>query len=129
VFEIIEAMILVIAIEIGIPPYLALSIALEENQALDPLAVHINTDGSRDLGIMQLNNSWFKGNWQDPETNIRAGCEHIKWLLSLPDLNVWESVVCYNSGYQGYKNGPPQSSIEYACRVFYRWNEYRGYRW
>ncbi|MDR1073013.1 MAG: transglycosylase SLT domain-containing protein [Treponema sp.] len=67
-FEVIEALILSIAIEVGVPPYLALSIALEENTTLNPLAVHTNLDGSRDLGIMQLNDSWFQGNWQDPET-------------------------------------------------------------
>lgn len=83
----IEALILAIALEVGIPPYFALSIALTENPTLDPLAVNVNSDNTLDRGVMQLNSSWFNGVWWDPEENIRAGCEHIKWLLSLPDMN------------------------------------------
>jgi soluble lytic murein transglycosylase-like protein len=123
----IEALIISIAIEIGIPPYLALSIAIEENRALNPLAVHINGDGSRDLGVMQLNDSWYRGDWQDPETNIRAGCGHIKWLLSLTGMNYWLAAVAYNCGYGRLIEKPPDASIEYANRVFARWNAYRRY--
>jgi soluble lytic murein transglycosylase-like protein len=75
----IEALIVVIALEIGVPPYLVLAIAYTENPSLDPSAAHKNNDGTLDLGIMQLNSSWYKDtNWMDPETNIRAGCEYIK---------------------------------------------------
>jgi soluble lytic murein transglycosylase-like protein len=128
-FEIIKAMILVIAIETGIPPHLALSIALEENQELDPLAVHINTDGSRDLGVMQLNDSWFQGNWQDPEINIRAGCGLIKELIGKPGMNYWLVCIAYNCGYGRLLEKPPDASIDYANRVFARWNGYRGYQY
>jgi soluble lytic murein transglycosylase-like protein len=120
-------MIITIAIEVGVPPYLALSIALEENQALNPLAVHINNNGSRDLGIMQLNDTWFKDNWQDPETNIRAGCELIKELIGKPGMNYWLVCVAYNCGYGRLLERPPNASIEYANRVFNRWNAYRRY--
>jgi soluble lytic murein transglycosylase-like protein len=126
-FEIIEAMILAIAIDVGVPPYFALSIALTENQLLDPLAVHTNADGSRDLGVMQLNNSWFNGDWQDPKTNIRAGCELIKELMSKPDMNFWQVCIAYNCGYGRFLDKPPDVSIDYANRVFERWNVYRHY--
>jgi soluble lytic murein transglycosylase-like protein len=127
-FEIIQAMIITIAIEVGVPPYLALSIALEENNTLNPLAVHINSDGSRDLGVMQLNDSWFQGNWQDPKINIRAGCELIKELISKPRMNYWLVAVAYNCGYGRFlEKPPPNVSIEYANRVFARWNVYRHY--
>jgi soluble lytic murein transglycosylase-like protein len=126
-FEIIEALILAIALEVGIPPYLALSIALEENSMLNPMAVHINADGSRDLGIMQLNDSWYRGNWQDPETNIRAGCELIKELIGKPGMNYWLVCVSYNCGYSRLLEKPPGASIEYANRVFERWNKYQKY--
>jgi soluble lytic murein transglycosylase-like protein len=126
-FEVIAAMILAIAAETGIPPYLALSIAIEENQKLDPLAVHINDDGSRDLGVMQLNDSWFKGRWQDPENNIRAGCELIKELTGKPGMNYWLACIAYNCGYGRLLEKPPDASIEYANRVFARWNVYRRY--
>jgi soluble lytic murein transglycosylase-like protein len=123
----IEALILAIALEVGVPPYFALAIAYTENPTLNPLAVHKNPDGTFDRGIMQLNSSWYKGNWQDPETNIRAGCEHIKWLLSLPGMNYWLVCVAYNCGYGRLLEKPPDISIEYANRVFARWNVYRRY--
>jgi soluble lytic murein transglycosylase-like protein len=124
----IEALILAIALEVGVPPYLTLAIALTENPALDPLAVHENPDGTLDRGIMQLNSSWYNGDWQDPETNIRAGCEHIKWLLSLPNMNFWLVAVAYNCGYGSLRSGNvPNISIDYANRVFSRWNVYRRY--
>jgi soluble lytic murein transglycosylase-like protein len=126
-FEIIKAVIMAAAVEAGIPPYLALSVALEENPALDPLAVNVNFDGSRDLGVMQLNDSWFKGSWQDPETNIRAGCALIKELLGKPGMNYWTACIAYNCGYGRLLEKPPDASIEYANRVFRRWNAYRGY--
>jgi soluble lytic murein transglycosylase-like protein len=125
----IAALILTIAAEVGIPPYLALSVALTENPALDPLAVHVNANGSQDLGVMQVNNSWFTGNWQDPETNIRAGCEHLKWLIRQPGVTTWwDAVIAYNCGLTRFIAGPPAVSIEYANRVYKKWNEYREYK-
>jgi soluble lytic murein transglycosylase-like protein len=123
----IEALILAIALEVGIPPYFALSIALTENPTLNPLAINVNSDGTLDRGIMQLNSSWFNGAWRDPEENIRAGCNHIKWLLSLPGMNYWLAAVAYNCGYGRLLENPPNVSIEYANRVFARWNVYRCY--
>jgi soluble lytic murein transglycosylase-like protein len=126
----IEALIVAIALEIGVPPYLVLAIAHTENPTLDPLAIHENNDGTFDRGIMQLNSSWYKDkNWMDPETNIRAGCEHIKWLLSLPNMNYWTVVVSYNCGYSRFIQGPPEISLDYADQVFIRLNQYRRYRW
>jgi soluble lytic murein transglycosylase-like protein len=126
-FEVIQAMIIAIAIEAGIPPYFALSIALTENQNLDPLAIHINSDGSRDLGVMQLNDSWYRGNWQDPEENIRSGCELIKELIGKSGMNYRLVCIAYNCGYGRLLEKPPDVSIEYANRVFTRWNVYRRY--
>jgi soluble lytic murein transglycosylase-like protein len=123
----IEVLILAIALEVGIPPYFALSIALAENPTLDPLAVNVNKNGTIDRGVMQLNSSWFNGAWQDPEENIRAGCEHIKWLLSLPGMNYWLAAIAYNCGYSRLRESPPEASIEYANKVFARWNAYRKY--
>jgi soluble lytic murein transglycosylase-like protein len=126
----IAAMILAIASSAGVPPYFALSVALTENPALDPLAVHVNENGSRDLGVMQLNDSWFTGDWQDPETNIRDGCELIRWLMRQPGITTyWDVALTYNCGYYRFMAGPPMVSVEYACRVYEKWNAYRGYRW
>ena len=124
--EKIIALILLIAAEFGLPPYYVLSIALTENETLDPLAVNVNRNGTRDLGVMQVNSSWFKGDWRDPETNIRAGCKLIK-ELSDKGLNWWQVAIAWNCGYGRLisAQGPPNSSIEYANRVFERWNTYK----
>ena len=128
-FEYIVVLILTIAAEVGIPPNFALAIALEENPRLDPLAQYVNEDGTIDRGIMQLNSSWYNGNWQDPETNIRAGCLHIKSLIQEEVLNTyWAVAVAYNCGYARYtsERGPPESSAGYGARVMHRWHELEG---
>jgi len=121
------ALIIAIAIEMGIPSWLAVSIALEENPTLNPLAVNENENGTFDRGIFQLNSSWYNDEfWFDPETNIRAGCAYIKELMCKPGVNTWWSVaVCYNAGY-GRLNNPPETSIEYAGRVISRWRAIDG---
>jgi soluble lytic murein transglycosylase-like protein len=126
----IEALIITIALDVGVSQYLVLSIAYTENPTLDPLAINKNINGTLDRGIMQLNSSWYKNeNWMDPEENIRAGCEHIKWLLSLPNMNFWTVAVSYNCGYSRFIQGPPEKSLDYADQVFMRLNQYTKYRW
>ena len=126
---VIAALILSIAIEVGIPPKYAMAIAVTENAALDPLAVNVNANGTYDRGVMQLNSSWHNGDWQDPETNIRAGCLYIKQLKDR-GLNYWQIAIAYNAGYSRLVNGkPPDSSIEYANRVLAKWQELEGNKW
>ena len=120
------ALIIAIAVEMGIPSGFAVSIALEENPSLNPLAVNENENGTFDRGIMQLNSSWFTGNWQDPETNIRAGCALLRELMNRPGINTfWAVALCYNAG-RGRLNNPPDASIEYAGRVMSRWRAMDG---
>ena len=126
-YAIITALILSIAAEIGIPPEFALSIALEENHALNPNAINKNKDGTYDGGIFQLNSSWYKGDIFDPETNIRAGCQHIKTLIDDQRLNTyWGVAASYNCGIGRFLSdeGPPLQSIDYAGRVMNRWIEF-----
>jgi len=123
----IMSLIISIAMSMNIPPYFVLSIATVENPALNPMAVNANENGTVDKGIMQLNSSWYKDeNWPDPETNIRAGCAHIKQILSLPEVNTyWSAAVVYNAGYSRLNN-PPDQTIEYANKVMRRWAELSG---
>ena len=116
-------LILAIAAEYDVPPKFALSIALQENSALCPLAVsQPNADGSMDLGVMQLNNRYFYNiDWQCPETNIRAGVIHIRQLIDNPQTQTyWDVALAYNSGL-GRLEDPPDSAIEYANQVMWRW--------
>ena len=123
--EAIIALILTIATEFSLPPYFVLSIALTENETLDPLAVNVNKNGTKDLGIMQVNDFWFKGDWKDPEINIRAGCQHIKKIIEIPEITTyWIVAACYNAGTAWLQTGsPPASSLTYADRVMDKWNE------
>ena len=129
----IASLILTIALEVGIQPYFALAIALEENWTLNENAISKpNKNGSRDYGLFQLNDSVYdmeKINWRDPATNIRLGCEHIKYLLGRPEMTTYFDVaVSYNAGCSWLVNGhdPPAKSVEYACKVIQRWNELSG---
>jgi soluble lytic murein transglycosylase-like protein len=115
-------LLLAIALEFSLPSYFVVAIARVENPTYDAAITHRNTDGTYDLGIMQLNTSWYKDpNWDDPETNIRAGCKHIKMLRS-QGLTWYEVAIAYNCGLQKLRSGkPPNSSIDYAARVFEVW--------
>ena len=126
-------LILSIAVEIGVPPYFALAIALEENHNLDPLRVSPpNQNGTVDLGVMQLNSQYFGHiNWRDPETNIRAACRLIKEIMAMPAIcTYWTVAICYNAGTRWLVNDdkPPDSSIDYATRVIARWGEIDRFR-
>jgi soluble lytic murein transglycosylase-like protein len=129
-YTVIMCLILSIAAEMEIPPYFALAIAVEENWTLNPLAVSpINENGTVDRGIMQLNSRYFDIDWSDPETNIRAGCRLIKYLITRPEINTyWAAAVAYNCGYAGYlrDGGPPEKSVAYGGRVMKRWLELQG---
>jgi soluble lytic murein transglycosylase-like protein len=124
-------LILSIAVEVGVPPYFVLAIALEENPTLDPLMVSPpNRNGTVDLGVMQLNSQYF-GNldWRDPETNIRAACQLIKEIMAVQGIGTyWTVAICYNAGTRWFVNNekPPDSSIDYGGRVMVRWNELDG---
>jgi len=132
-FDVIVALILFIAADVGIPPYFALAIALEENSALNPYETNReNTNRTVDLGIMQLNSEYYGHiDWSDPETNIRAGCLHIKDLMNQPGINTyWSVAAAYNCGYYRFISsaGPPEVSVNHANRVMERWLVLEGVR-
>jgi soluble lytic murein transglycosylase-like protein len=124
------ALILAIALEVGVDGPLAVEIAKKENQKLDPHKIGVTGD----LGIMQLNPNyidyfvvkyWDKPgvfDWKNPEHNIYVGLRHLKYLLSKPGYNVWKALVAYNAGEGAVRSGdPPNSSIEYANYIMSRW--------
>jgi soluble lytic murein transglycosylase-like protein len=137
------ALLISISAEVGIDPFLAQALALQENPAMNPtLIVGPNRDGTYDLGIMGLNDAyvntfvkayWDKTwtfNWREPYDNIYIGLKHLKWLIDRPEVNTpWFALVSYNCGLQGMMNGPPDESVEYANAVFRRYNSLRKYKW
>ena len=126
--EVVKALILAIALEYGVPPEFALAIAFTENWTLNPRAVSPpNRNGTRDWGVFQLNENYFcMVAWYDPETNIRQGVRHIRWLMEHPRTCTWWSVaVAYNAGINRLSR-PPESTLRYADAVMRRFNEFTG---
>jgi soluble lytic murein transglycosylase-like protein len=126
------ALILAIALEVGIDGSLAVSVAVTENAAFE--SDKIGATG--DLGVMQLNPGyigyfieqyWDKPGvfeWKNPEHNIYVGLRHLKRLLSIAEFNEWQAIMAYNCGEQAVRSGaPPESSIEYANAVYIAWKE------
>ena len=139
--EVIVAMIISIATVVGIPPNFALAIAYAEHwngsiadtDIREDRVSRANWDGSRDVGVMQLNNNYFDHLISlDAEQNITAGCRHIRWLASLREIQTWWVVaLCYNAGASWLMNGlaPPASSLHYAdlvMQIFYELDGIRG---
>jgi soluble lytic murein transglycosylase-like protein len=103
------------------------ALAIVENPTLSSTAIHYNNDGTRDLGLMQLNDSWYKGDWQNPITNITAACKLIRELLDY-DLNYYQVAIAYNCGYTRFLQGPPNESINHAVKVFEVWGKLERYK-
>lgn len=85
----------------AVSPHLLLAIAKTES-SLNPSAVNHNSNGTVDIGLMQINSLWadqLGQTWDhlnDPCTNVMAGA----WILSqcVRDYGyTWQAVGCYHS--------------------------------
>jgi hypothetical protein len=141
---VILSLLISIATEVGIDPCLAQAVALQENPLLiSELVAGPNNNGTYDYGIMGLNSAyvdyfvvqyWDKEgvfSWKNPEHNIYVGLRHLKYLIDVSRSNIWLALIFYNSGQKWYIDGsnPPMSSVDYANRIFTRWNSSRNYKW
>jgi hypothetical protein len=137
------ALIIAVSAEVGIDPYLGQSLVLQENPGLVPyLVAGPNNNGTYDLGLTGLNSAYLEHfverywnkpwifDWREPYDNLYVGLSHLCYLTKLPKTTTWLALIFYNAGRKWYIDGntPPDSSIEYACKVFERWNRYRGYK-
>jgi hypothetical protein len=118
---------------VGVPLGVALAILVEENPDLDFSAIHVNANGTRDLGLWQLNERWLERDflarhwdrgeafrWDDPFHSTYVAVRHIRWLYQR-GINHWQVILAYNCGYGALEaNEVPGSSVEYANRVFSR---------
>lgn len=100
-----------------------------ENPKFDPLCVHLNDNGTADLGLFQLNSKYlehfkdkywdfpFEFNPMNAFHNAYVAVRHIGELYRL--LNDWDGVVmAYNCGYTSVILGSvPQSTTIYLERV------------
>jgi hypothetical protein len=118
----IAALIVTVAVEFSIPPGFMLALATIENPTFSVSAVNINSDGTTDRGIMQLNSSWYDGDPYDIEDHLRQAAALIRSLYDDYRLNWWQVAVAYNCGIKRVlEKAPPNSSIEYANKVYALW--------
>lgn len=94
-----------------ITPKLLCSFAKVESKE-DPKAINRNTNGSFDVGVMQINSSWLPilskygitlNDLFYPKTNIMVGA----WVLSQCHASFgesWKAIDCYNKGAKRAKN-------------------------
>jgi len=102
----------------GIHPYLLYAIAKTES-GLNPRALNRNTNGSRDLGLMQINSSWLpklakygitEEQLYEPCVNLEVGA----WILAdnMRRLGTtWSAVGAYNAV-------SPHKQLAYAMKVY-----------
>lgn len=86
----------------GVQASLLRAIAQQES-SLKPRAIHYNSNGTYDFGVMGINSGWYKklgkALWDqlaDPCTNINVGA----WILAdcvKSHGYTWEAVGCYNA--------------------------------
>ncbi len=89
----------------GIAPSVLSAIARTESR-FDPTALHINPDGSSDVGLMQVNSRWFPALRRSgiPPAALYQQCTSIwagAWILAQVFARhgyTWESIGAYNAG-------------------------------
>lgn len=95
---------------------------------MNPYAIGINHDGTRDVGLMQINSSHFpelerKGINEnrlmtEPCTSIMVGASILSGMIKVYGYN-WEAVGAYNAGLK--KENYPKRMV-YAHKV---WKKYQ----
>lgn len=116
--------------ELQIDSDLAVAILMNENPEFNPNVIHINDNGTNDLGLFQLNDKYcyttfLKSYWDiDVEFNpynwkhnTFIALHHIEWLQS--KLKVQDDVImAYNCGLGAVISGRiPDTTITYLSRT------------
>ena len=102
----------------GINPILLESIARVESN-LNPKAINKNTNGTSDIGLMQINSAWLKSMSVNENDLLNDSCLNTMtgaWILrQCVDRHGygWEAVGCYNAMSKGKK-------VNYAWKVFHQ---------
>ena len=106
------------SVRYDVPVSLLKTIARVESR-MNPAAINTNGNGSRDIGLMQINTDWLpvlrrygisREDLWDPCTNVRVGA----WIMA---KNIetygytWEAIGAYNAR-------SPEKRMRYAKRVF-----------
>ena len=103
----------------GVNPQVLYAIAAQES-SLNPNAVHVNEDGSQDLGLTQINSKWLpqlsklgvtSANLMNPCINMHVGA----YLLSLKMIrhgNTWQAIGAYHSNTPWRRDRYAQTNFE-----------------
>ena len=97
--------------EFGISYFLMKSIALTENEKFDHKAIMKNSNGTVDIGLMQINSMWKK--WlpeagitkeklKDPDFNIKVAYMIVSKIIEKHGYT-WDSIGRYHSGTPKFK--------------------------
>lgn len=115
----------------GLPAALVAAVIKNES-GFKPTAIGSNPS-SKDYGLMQLNDKTWRGTfpdffppsnkWQDPRTNIKAGCHVLKGAYSAEKGDVYNALRRYNGGPSWAKKSATKT---YADRVYKYYQEFSG---
>jgi hypothetical protein len=107
----VQQMLINAANQYGVPPALALGIASHES-GFNPNATNLNTNGTTDYGVMQLNSTTVQTlgvtDPLDPQQNIDAGVSLLAKYLQQYNGNEAQALQAYASG-PGSLSSPPNS--------------------
>ncbi|WP_433691778.1 lytic transglycosylase domain-containing protein [Herbaspirillum seropedicae] len=103
-----------------VSPLILQAIAQQES-GMNPRALHRNRNGTRDIGLMQINSSWlgFLARYHISEADLFDACINIHvgaWILgsNFRRLGVgWEAIGAYNAA-------SPDKRARYATQVIGR---------
>ena len=104
----------------GVNAQVLYAIAAQES-GLNPNAVHLNADGSQDVGLTQVNTKWLPHlskfgvtteNLMDPCINMHVGA-HILSLDMIRHGNTWQAIGTYHSNI-------PWRRDQYANTIYQR---------
>jgi soluble lytic murein transglycosylase-like protein len=108
----------------GINPTLLESIARVESN-LNPKAINKNTNGTSDIGLMQINSAWLKSISANANDLLDDACLNTMtgaWILrQCIDRHGygWEAVGCYNAMSRNKK-------VNYAWKIFHQLKDERN---
>ncbi len=106
--------------------------AIMQREGAGPNTIsRMNKNGTRDRGIMQLNDAVFPTpHWFTPEVNVNLACFLIASLRNTFRGNWWQVAMAYNCGIVPVMQGqPPSQSVEYAGYVLDTWRSYNPYEY
>ncbi|WP_312974601.1 type III secretion system invasion protein IagB [Atlantibacter sp.] len=113
-------------------PRLLTAIAQVES-GMDPEAINVNTNGSYDVGLMQINSTHLARLrklgvdeivlMRDPCVSVLVGASILSEMVKLYGYN-WEAIGAYNAGTRASRH---DLRMRYAKKVWQRYQQLRGF--